>query len=158
MKRRSIVVLIILILLALTSATVYAVVEKINEPKPIYDYEKEEYILTEDYFEYIEKYKISDEKQELTDIPIYIESDFTENKGGFVIFARDSNFYDEFPNVRPDYTSRILTAYPTTAIRDQSEDQVYFVYGTENGSRIYMFFYKENGYEHKQGFTLLGAF
>ena len=57
--------------------------------------------------------------------------------------------------MRPNYTGALLEAYPTSAIRSRDSDTVYFVYETDTGYRLYLFFSYENDLDTPVGFPVV---
>ena len=102
----------------------------------------------------IEANKETNSKTKLEKIPVYIEEELLFKTDGLFFLNRDACF-TEGSNARWNYTGVLLDAYPTEAIRSRDSDTVYFVYETDTGYRLYLFFSYENDLDTPVGFPVV---
>ena len=72
---------------------------------------------------------------------------------GVFDLGRDAAFYSE-ANFKPNHTGAVLTAYPTEAMRAQKDDSLYFIYETDTGYRLFLFFEREGDSLYMKGFPV----
>lgn len=130
---------------------------EIMSKQPIYNEKTEEYELIEDYEGYIDSRKESDESKSFDNIPVYDYNEIlhdTQNVGFYL--GRDAGSYTG-ANSRRDFSEAIFTALPTEAIREvPQKGNVYALYDTDIGIRLYLFFSKEkNDYMTLDGFPII---
>ena len=156
--KKSILIIICLVVVTL-GAIAIAYAGELFSKQPIYNNKTQEFELIENSEEYITERKIPyDEGKSFDSIPVYDSSDLlhnTEDCGFFL--GRDAGLYSLTPNTRRDTSRTILTAYPTDAMRETSESgNVYAVYDTDIGVRVFLFFSKEkNNYMTLDGFPVI---
>ncbi len=84
--------------------------------------------------------KDSDDYDDLNNlVPIYEEEELLFNTNGAFDLGRDAGVYN-WLNHRPNSTNIILNLYPTKAIRQKDDKHSYFVYDTDTGYRLFLFF------------------
>ncbi len=84
------------------------------------------------------------------------EYDFLYNNSCFCFF-RDMDYYLG-RNVRYDYISWIVEKYPPQIIRtieNNNQKELYFIYETDNGTRVFLFFLESNGFEYSRGYPII---
>ena len=131
---------------------------KIMTKQNIYDEENGTYVLMEDYKAYIKKTMVSTEDQVFDSIPVYEKFDILTDNEGVFYPGLDSGLHSVLNlNTRRDFTSRILSTFPTKAIRNiKDTGNVYAVYDTNAGERIFLFFSeKKNDYSTLDGFPII---
>lgn len=107
------------------------------------------------YQEEINDIKIADGKLSLNDaIPMYTEKELLFATEGVFDLGRDAGVYANL-NYRPNSTGAILTAYPTKAIREQDNNTTYFIYDTDTGYRLYLFFKADGEALYLQGYPII---
>ncbi len=87
-------------------------------------------------------------------IPVYHEEELLLKTGGTFYLNRDAVFNSDL-SFNPNYTGAILTAYPTTAMRDRDGSTVYFIYETDTGYRLFLFLEKDGEDLRLRGFPVL---
>ena len=88
------------------------------------------------------------------EIPVYYENELLFKTDGLFFLNRDACFY-EGQNMRQNYTGALLEAYPTSAIRSRDRDNIYFVYMTDTGYRLYLFASSDNDFQTPVGFPVV---
>lgn len=108
----------------------------------------------DNFYEVIFKKKVSaSEKKELI-IPIYDEEDLFFKTDGLFYLNRDFCFYEN-QNAHMTYTGALMEAYPDAAIREREDNSLYFVYDTNTGYRLFLFFSNENALQDPIGFPVV---
>ena len=130
---------------------------EIKSKQPIYNEEAKKYELIEDYIGYIETRKRDYDGEPFDNVPIYDHNEILHDTHDLDYFlGRDSGLLANFSS-SANYAKFIFTAFPTDAIRENSEGgNIYALYDTENGIRLYMFYSKEkNNYRTLDGFPVI---
>ena len=88
-------------------------------------------------------------------IPVYEEAKllFEHGSQGFMI-GSDSSRTRNF-NSLPGATEGIILRYPTEAIRQRDKMSMYFIYDTDTGYRLYLFFRSDDWYRCTSGYPVL---
>ena len=127
--------------------------------KPIIIKEPRPYKKMHEFVEYIESRKIDFDGDSFENIPVYRYEDmtFVTDNGCRIVVGRDSGYYKGFSGEIYNPAFRIFAVCPTDAIREESEgENVYAVYDTDIGMRMYLFFSKEkNEYLRIDGFPII---
>ena len=89
-----------------------------------------------------------------TNIPVYFEYDILYDAGESFELNRDSCLYDGFGAMQNSADS-LFAKYPTNAIVKRADGDVYTVYETDTGYRLYLYFRQENDYMTTTGFPVL---
>lgn len=87
---------------------------------------------------------VQNEAAKMLNIPVYEAEELMHNTNGAFYIGRDCAMYRETFNTRP-YTNSILNSFPTEAIRQRDETSMYFIYQSDSGFYLYLFFSEENG-------------
>lgn len=150
MKKGRILFLLIFVLFLTSVVSVYAAgtVKRKQEVRPEDSEERETFAVA------VEEKKKTDSKEKLGEVPVYLEEELLFGKDGYFFLNRDACF-TEGSNARWNYTGALLDAYPTEAIRSRDSDTVYFVYETDTGYRLYLFFSYENDLDTPVGFPVV---
>lgn len=72
-------------------------------------------------------------------------------------FYRDMDYFLSRA-VRFDYTSLIIDEYPPQAIRiigNNEQKSMYFVYETDDGTRVFVFFFEGDNFQYTRGFPII---
>ena len=93
--------------------------------------------------------------EELLDVPIYSESDlfFDVNNDGFYL-GRDVAIYYNL-NAGQNSTEGIQKRFPTSAIRLKDNGDMYSIYETDSGYRMYLFYDQSLDYDFTIGFPVV---
>lgn len=86
----------------------------------------------------------------------YPEQDFLYENLCFSVF-RDMGYFDMY-SIRFDYLSSILNEYPPQAVRtieNNGQKSMYFVYETDEETRVFVFFFENNGFQNSRGFPII---
>ena len=150
-KRHHIIVLIIIIVIAM-SGVAYAAINNILNRRPLF--QDSGTVSSGDFISDIEKSKISNDEKPFETIPVYKEEDILFKTDGLFYLSRDSSFYDG-QSARQNFTGTILQAYPTDAIREKSKNLLYFVYDTDTGYRLFLFFDEHDELTSPSGFPVV---
>ena len=101
----------------------------------------------------VEDGKVPEGEGKLGEVPVYAENDLLYYTEGYELNRDFSFWYNQ--NAHMTYTGRILKAYPDPAIRERADNTLYFVYDTDTGYRLYLFFTKENDLQDPIGFPVV---
>jgi hypothetical protein len=156
MKKKLILIICLAIVFAGAMAVAYA--SGIFNKQEIYNEKEERYEMIEDYQNYINSTKETDAAKPLENIRVYYSEDLLHKNDCDIFLGRDAGYYSRYStNTRRDFTKVILAAFPTNAIREISQTgDVYAVYDTDIGARVYLFFSKEkNNYMTLDGFPVI---
>lgn len=153
--KKYIIIVIVCIAMISIGAVVYGT--GIMSKKPIYNENTEEYELIEDYENYINSTKLSDESKSFDNIPVYNHNEILHDNQDVGFFLGRDAGVNALYNSRTDFSKVIFTALPTEAIREVSKScDVYTLYDTEIGIRLYLFFSKDkNNYMTLDGFPVI---
>ncbi|MCL1790244.1 MAG: hypothetical protein FWG40_02620 [Peptococcaceae bacterium] len=169
MKKRAAFFMILTLMIVSSSLAVYAIgrvamerqidynpnVEReVRERQNDYDPIKGQYIFVDDYLGQLQKSMKKETARSVLDVPVYRAKTLLEDNGDTFFLGRDMSYYDD-KNIRFDYVSRILQAYPTTAVRQTKEKQAYLLYKADTGERLYLFLNTNRDYETLSGFPIL---
>ncbi len=75
----------------------------------------------------------------VNNIPKYKEEELLFKTNGAFDLGRDAGVYN-WLNHKPNSTNIIINLYPTEAIRQKDDDHLYFMYDTDTGYRLFLFF------------------
>ena len=101
----------------------------------------------------VEDGKVPEGEGKLGEIPVFAEDDLLYYTEGYDL-NRDFCYWNN-QNAHMTYTGRILTAYPDPAIREREDGTLYFVYDTDTGYRLFLFFTKDNDLQDPIGFPVV---
>ena len=87
-------------------------------------------------------------------IPVYEEAKLLFEHGKGFMIGRDSSLTRNF-NSLPGSTEGIIRRYPTEAIRQRDKMSRYFIYDTDTGYRLYLFFRSDDWYHCTSGYPVL---
>ena len=98
-------------------------------------------------------------QEEELNVPIYLEDQLTLGKYKLVEGQYNCT-WPGFDNSNPHFggttnkSAGILSAFPGGAWRDMEDGRKYLMYDTEKGTRLYIFFTKQDNYKVATGYTL----
>lgn len=108
----------------------------------------------DNFYEVIMKEKVAESDKRALNIPVYYEEDLLFKTDGKFYLNRDFCFYEN-QNAHMTYTGGIMEAYPDPAIREREYGSLYFIYDTDTGYRLFLFFTYENDLQDPIGFPVV---
>lgn len=147
MKKKIITTIICLVLLLAVGVSAYAAVSSIRNRMEIDPNDTE----MDNFREVIMKEKVAEPDKKALNIPVYNEEDLLFKTNGMFYLNRDFCFYEN-TNALMTYTGGIMKAYPDPAIREREDGSLYFIYDTDTGNRLFLFFTCENDLQTPVGF------
>lgn len=158
MKKR-IILIICFIVIVVLSTIAFTYAKGLLSKNTIYNEEKQQYDLMEDYVGYVEsRESLNAYDNSLDSIPLYDHIDLLHSTNDCRFFlGRDSGFYSLYPNTRQDLAKVIFSVFPTDAIHETPDKSgAYAIYDTDIGVRLYLFFSKDkNNYATMDGFPVI---
>lgn len=109
----------------------------LHEKQEVYNELTGQYELMEDSTGFIKDHIASD--GEVPDIPMYREEAILFHESFLFYIGRDSGFYACFNAFGGYPTDMLLTAFPTTAFRQDPDGYIYAMINTDQGGRVYYF-------------------
>lgn len=147
MKKKIIIPIICLALVLAMGASAYAVASSIRSRKEIDPNNAER----DNFRVIIMKEKVAESDKKTLNIPVYNEEDLLFKTDGKFYLNRDFCCYEN-TNALMTYTGGIMEAYPDPAIREREDGSLYFIYDTDTGYRLFLFFTHENDLQTPVGF------
>ncbi|MBO7564284.1 MAG: hypothetical protein J6T40_05490 [Clostridiales bacterium] len=92
---------------------------------------------------------------ETLEVPIYYEDDILFNNNRSFELNNDAAWTIGLSGNWPNYPGLILYCYPTSAIRQRDDGCIYFMYETDTGYRLYLFFLKDFDGLRLRGYPIL---
>lgn len=149
MKRRTIFIILTIILVVVSTSVVYA----INTPQG----RKELSWIKNPWDAFnivVDRIGTPQGLKSSLEIPVYYEDALLFNTNGMFYLNRDACFYKSL-NSAPNEASAILAAYPTNALRNRTDGITYAIYDTDSGYRFYLFFDGDSKLPKTIGFPIV---
>ncbi len=87
------------------------------------------------------------------EIPVYLEDELLFNNDGIFELGIDNT--SNISGIGYTLSSRIISKFPTSAIRKRSDNSVYMMYDTETGYRLYLQYISDDDYFFNLGYPVV---